>query len=376
MNQSISIFNRGKVLSSVLIFVGLVIVTACKSLTNVEAIDDANAFKEAKNLQLKIENTVSADVETTPVNADSPDGDSADDPAIWYNEAYPEQSVVFGSNKQFGIHAYDLKGRDLQFVNYAQINNIDVRQTINFGTQKVDVLAGSNRTQQSVDIFLINANGKIAIKPDYQIHLGAMKPYGLCLYKDIQNNLNIFVNDKEGNVLQIIVKWNVDGGIQSEVVRKLKLDSQVEGMVVDDVNHKLYVGEEMAGIHVFEAAANADSRGFMLPQSSKSNSQIKYDVEGLALLPPHYLIASSQGNFSYAIFDLKEQKYVTSFIINENQIDGVEETDGLEVFYGKLGTQFPKGIFVVQDGFNFQGNVKQNQNFKIVDLNKILPFLN
>ena len=46
------------------------------------------------------------------------------------------------------------------------------------------------------------------------------------------------------------------------------------------------------------------------------------------------LMASIQGNFSYAIFRTgNEDEYLTSFIIIDGIVDGVEETDGFDIIY-------------------------------------------
>ena len=81
-----------------------------------------------------------------------------------------------------------------------------------------------------------------------------------------------------------------------------------------------------------------------------------------------YLIASSQGNYSYAVYRRFGNEYLTSFrIIDGANIDGVEETDGLEVTPIALNPSFPKGILVVQDGFNYDEGKYRPQNFKIID---------
>lgn len=368
-------YNRGNIVSSIIVLTLLVMFGACKTLKNTEAIDDANAYAIALQEQHQIQNSVVATSETKSVKANSPEEDSADDPAVWYNTSEPEKSLIFGSNKIFGIHSYDLTGKEIQFVQYAQINNIDIRQNLLWNGKNVDILAGSNRTEKTVDIFFIHPAGRIADKPDFQISLGDMNPYGFCLYKPSQHELYAFVNDKKGNIWQFSIQQDSNEGLKAQFSRKLKLSSQVEGMVADDVRQKLYVGEEMVGIYEFNAQPNSSSNGILLKNSTKSNPKIKYDIEGLALLPPHYLIASSQGNFSYAIFDVNKNEYITSFKITNGITDGVEETDGLEVYNGYLGSQYPKGIFVVQDGFNFDGAVKEIQNFKTVDLQTILKLV-
>ncbi|NJM15773.1 MAG: phytase [Bacteroidales bacterium] len=98
-----------------------------------------------------------------------------------------------------------------------------------------------------------------------------------------------------------------------------------------------------------------------------------YDLEGLAIFygkQPNtgYLIASSQGNFTYAIFDrMPPNNYIGSFELADSAgIDGVQETDGLDVLNHNLGPDFPHGIFIAQDGFNYHGDSLKAQNFKLV----------
>ena len=61
-----------------------------------------------------------------------------------------------------------------------------------------------------------------------------------------------------------------------------------------------------------------------------------------------------------------------SFKITGNeQIDGTEDTDGIEVTHHNLGSQFPNGLLVVQDGSNQKGDKILPQNFKLVEWGKI-----
>ena len=53
-------------------------------------------------------------------------------------------------------------------------------------------------------------------------------------------------------------------------------------------------------------------------------------------------------------------------------MDGVEETDGLEIYGGELPAPFNKGLLMVQDGFNEKAGEPESQNFKLVDLQKVL----
>ena len=57
---------------------------------------------------------------------------------------------------------------------------------------------------------------------------------------------------------------------------------------------------------------------------------------------------------------------------NGSVCDGTEETDGIDIYSGAVTQQYPQGIFLAQDGFNYDDKgEKISQNFKLVDWRKI-----
>jgi 3-phytase len=54
-------------------------------------------------------------------------------------------------------------------------------------------------------------------------------------------------------------------------------------------------------------------------------------------------------------------------------VDGVSETDGLDVVSAPLGPRFPEGLLVVQDGRNL--SPRERQNFKFVSWRDIAAAL-
>ncbi len=102
------------------------------------------------------------------------------------------------------------------------------------------------------------------------------------------------------------------------------------------------------------------------------------DVEGLTIYYGEdgngYLLASSQGNNTFAIYDRADSNsYLASFAIED-----VEESDGADVVNVPLGEDYPAGLLVVQDGSNEpavvfgdpeDGEIQNfNTNFKFVSL--------
>ena len=165
------------------------------------------------------------------------------------------------------------------------------------------------------------------------------------------------------------------GLVDALLVRTLKLPGQLEGCVADDILGHLYIGEENHGIWKYEADPNGSDTGVLI---DSIGPHLVADVEGLTIYysgdTTGYLIASSQGDNSYAIYTREgENDFVGRFsIIDGEDIDGTSGTDGIDVCNMDLGEVFGSGIFVVQDDSNNIGSMNSstsyngNQNFKAV----------
>ena len=327
-----------------------------------------------------IKQTISAVVETDPTPQNKNE-DSADDPAIWINSIDPMQSVVIGTDKKGGLITYNLDGKKLNYYADGKMNNTDLRYNFKLGNATIDILAASNRTTHSVALYSILPGGKLK-----SIHARIIKSqmlddvYGLCMYKSSKTgNFYVFMNSKAGEIEQWELFEN-NNAVDAKLVRSMKLQTQTEGMVADDEFTTLYVGEEVAGIYKFDAEPDGSKQSQYISMSSEENENIKFDLEGLALHDSGngqgYIIASSQGNYSYAVFDREgNNEYLGSFRIVDGLVDSVEETDGIEVTNVPLGDKFPKGMFVVQDGYNYDGKELKSQNFKYLswqDIEKLV----
>ena len=313
--------------------------------------------------------------ETEPVTSVNVSDDAADDPAIWYHHDDPNLSVVFGSNKKAGIHSYSIEGNELQFIPCGEINNIDIRQDIRVNGSSTDIIAGSNRSDNSIIFYEIDPEGRMKLDMLYQIQLYEFEPYGFCLQRTEAAGLIAYVNNKQGLIHQYVLDFSSDM-ISHSLGLEIQLPSQLEGMTVDDDKKELFVGEENKGIYHIDLNM-ADVVPTLIEESLASHSKcIKYDIEGLALLTNKFLVASIQGNNSYAVFNRETNSLVTSFVIKDaDGIDGVSETDGIEILNKPLGEQYPDGILVVQDGENRMGNQIGNQNFKIINIQDIMKHL-
>ena len=351
-----------------------------KQLRNKEAREDAEKFAEATALQQLAAHKIMVDAETEPVKGNLGD-DAADDPAIVYNWEQPEKTIIVGTDKKAGLYSYNLQGKELDFTPAGKVNNVDVRLDFPYKGEKIVLVAATNRTNQTISLFSINQStgkfsqllGSIATKVD--------DVYGFTLAQ-LDEKFYAFSNGKNGVIEQFLLQ-SESNKISGKKVAEYQVNSQPEGMVVDEENGLLYVGveeEEIVSFNVNET----NSKAIVLAKSNANvNTDIAYDIEGLSLFEHEnntYLIASIQGSFTYALYNVTDPQntsYITNFALvgNNNGIDGAEETDGLESLDLPMGKNYPDGILVVQDGFNFTNKLPDNQNFKIVSLTKIIDLV-
>jgi 3-phytase len=317
---------------------------------------------------------VAATVETEPVPHD---GDAADDPAVWVDPDDPSMSAIVGTDKQGGLLVYDLAGRQLQYLEVGEMNNVDVLPAaggFTLGGRPVVLVVSGDRSSNTIGVFELDPDTRQlrdvagdAIEPDLEV-------YGSCLYRSAgTGKVYVFVNSQAGEVEQWELADDGSGRVVGERVRAFGVRSQTEGCVADGEAGRLYLGEETRGIWRFGAEPGDGDTGSLIAEVSSSGPLVP-EVEGLTIVPgvdgTGYLIASSQGDNSYAVFRREgDNSYVGSFRIGDGDIDGTSDTDGIDVAATPLGASFPSGVFVAQDGDNDEGA----QNFKLVPLDQIFP---
>ncbi len=314
-------------------------------------------------------------LETYPVASG---GDAADDPAIWINPQDPMQSREIGTDKQAGIEVYNLAGARLQFIPAGRTNNVDLRH-LPTDHRFSALAAASNRSNNTVSLFAIDSQGQMTWLRDSEIDTGLAEPYGLCMY-DSGDGLQVIVNGTDGSFQQ----WGLreaSGGqssdplqIQAELLREFSVSNQPEGCVADDEYRRLFYGVEEEGIYA--VPADPDEPAIHDTVMEIEGTILAADVEGMSLYKSAaggYLLVSSQGNFSYSLFDrLPPFSYRGSFVVADRpdgSVDGAQETDGLAVSSTSLGSNFPRGLIVVQDGFNTLPG--DPQNFKFISWSEV-----
>jgi len=302
-------------------------------------------------------------VETDPVPSG---GDAADDVAIWVDRRRPGRSIVIGTDKEGGIAVYDLGGGELEYRADGKINNVDLRARTRSAGRQAPIAAVTNRTTQSVDLYRVDP-GAGGLTP---ISQGRIEPdlavNGICMYRGATGRLGFFVTGLRGEVEQWELVVPASGEVGARRLDAFRFGSSAEACVVDEGLGRAYFAEERVGIWSLPLAGQ-DREPTPLAAVADAGPLVA-DVEGLAIRRRPggggELIASSQGNNSYAVYRRASGAYLGSFVVADGAIDGAEDTDGLDVATAALGPRFPDGLLVVQDGSNDDGN----QNFKLVPL--------
>lgn len=301
--------------------------------------------------------------ETTPV--ESPD-DGADDPCIWVPDHNVAGTIIVGTDKKFGLETYNLSGQKLNRFGFGNINNVDINPNFfapnEAGVRHNALVIGTNRSTHSIDFFSLNETGSLQLIHREIISSEMGDLYGLCTFS--VSEAHYFVaSDKDGRILRVNYSPSDNGSVVINNSDTFSLSSTVEGLVADPEHQTLYIAEEDIGIWAYPLTEDIERDARLI--LSTDADLIVADIEGLTLYDKGqgtgYLLCSIQGANSYGVLDRESLKLLGVFkIVPTDGIDGAEETDGIDVTSQSL-PGFPKGIFIVQDGFN--GHEKQNFKF-------------
>ncbi|MBW4659264.1 MAG: phytase [Drouetiella hepatica Uher 2000/2452] len=362
-------------------------------------------FTQILTLSANLVTTVAPTVETSPERLNDPNvpfsqrADS-DDPAIYLNTANADDSLVLTTLKNGGIEVHDLAGNTLQTVNPGNIryNNVDLLYGFNLGGQSVDIAVASDRNNDKLVIFKVTAspvNGKYleditdssigtlfqAAPFDPPYSDSTRSAYGLATYNSpVTGDAYVFASRRQtGDVAQYKLIDAGNGKIGATRVRQFTIpvpasapadtEAQTEGMVTDRELGYLYIGQEDVGIWKFQAEPTGSNTGTLIePVKALGGQYIANDVEGLTIYysanGTGYLLASSQGDNTFAVFSREgSNEYIGQFAVGSSgTIDSVQESDGAEVINVPLGSNFPFGLFVTQDGSNDPARIVEDEN--------------
>lgn len=300
--------------------------------------------------------------------------EDADDPCIWIHPDDPQLSAIICTDKDQGLAVYDLEGNEIQFLHLGRVNNVDIRSSFSFQNRKIDLIAASNQSTDTISLFTMDPQArKILPLPAKPIKPIMKRLYGLCMYKGRNDRFYVFITSNKGMVEQWEVYDDMEGQIGANLARTLKVSTQAEGCVADDELGFFYLAEEKKGIWKFNAEPDGGQIGNLI---SQINPVLMPDLEGLAIYYGRtpgtgYLIASCQGNNRFTVLDRANDHRCLALIeiADSHEIDGAQHSDGIDVSNRNLGDRFPEGIFVAQDGINRDGDPT---NFKYVSMKDIL----
>lgn len=301
--------------------------------------------------------TVPATAETAPIDGD------ADDPAIWVHPTDPARSLILGTDKTAGLYVFGLDGSLVAFFEDGEVNNVDIRPFTLAG-EEVWLASTAERGKEELIFYVIRADGSVeraspfAFPPVPDALADQVKDvYGSAMMRNPETGqVYAAVNYKSGDIIQWEVRDN-GGQLALDFVRHLKVDTQPEGMVSDDRAGHLYVGEEDVAIWRFPAWPDAGDAATVI-DTIPSDCFPRDDIEGLTIYDgaeARYLIASSQGIHRAALYALDGEAVpdcVGLVEIGAGAVDGVTETDGLDVTALPVGPDYPEGMLVMMDDQN------------------------
>lgn len=281
-----------------------------------------------------------------------------DDPAIWINKSKPENSIIFGTDKDEvngGVYAFNLDGKIIKeksLTNLRYPNNVDVSYDFEINdSTKIDVIGFTEREKNQIRLFTVSDmkmldNGGFKVFED-ETDAALKRPMGIAFYKNNDTGLTYaIVSRKEGSKNNYLYQYLIASdstGIRSELVRKFGAFSgkkEIEAIAVDQELDYVYYSDEDHCIRKYYADPNKGNEEL----ACFGADYFRRDIEGIAIAKyPNntgFLIVSNQQNHSFSIFDRNTNEFIKEVNL------GTVETDGCDVTTMNLGEKFPEGLFV------------------------------
>lgn len=306
-------------------------------------------------------------------------GDVADGAAIVVDEVDPSRSVVLVSNKGVGggIYTLNLDGEIIDSNLDGGANSIDWRDVSGLsGWDDRLLILTSDRDDYGLQFYWMDRTTKELTSAGH--HSLAWEPYGTCLYVHSNGTVYAFVTQRGSddvsprNMYQYPLSRSGDTVVAGSVARTVSLDSVVEGLAADDNTGYLYAGEENEGLYRYNASPSGGSSRTTIDLVDAGN--LHDDVEDVAITNTPdgvKILVSSQGDDSYHVYDATTLEHELRFTVTRpGTSTQVTDTDGLDVYVGYLGPQFPRGIMVIHDG----GNISPVSNLVFCDVDQVFSY--
>ncbi|WP_299098388.1 phytase [uncultured Winogradskyella sp.] len=282
----------------------------------------------------------------------------SDDPAIWVNSKNPEESIVFGTDKDDvngGIYAFDLDGKiikDKSITGISYPNNVDVEYGFKLNdSTTTDILMFTEREKNQIRLYAIpdmkplDNNGFKVFTDETNVEY--KRPMGISLFKNPKTgNISAFVSRKSGPTEGYLYQYGLvsdSTGVHAKLLRKVGKFSgtkEIEAIAVDDELGFLYYSDEGVGVRKYYADPQMGNEEIAL----FGGEFFKDDIEGIAIAAyPNekgYIIISNQQDHTFNFFKRSDNSFVKTLNL------GTIETDGCDIVTTSLGKKFPNGLFV------------------------------
>lgn len=169
---------------------------------------------------------------------------------------------MLGTDKEHGLFVYDLAGGVVQDLPDGPSNSVDLRR-VTLGGRARTVVTTGNRGDDTVRFYeLDETTGTLTrLAPEGGLAAG-LTIYGHCMAVDRDGALHLFVDDKDGWVIQR--RLRADGGVLAwDELRRFDVGGQVENCVVayavyDRTRDHAFVGRFRVAAGAVDAASETD----------------------------------------------------------------------------------------------------------------------
>jgi 3-phytase len=276
------------------------------------AVVGAMAFMATEIHAQGIPSTISVDPKVSTASVD----DDADDPAIWIHHADPAKSVIIGTDKgdNGGLYVWDMQGRQLQYIELGNPNNVDVRYGMSVGGQRIDIAVTNIRSTREMKVYRINpTNGTLTdITTSGGIDTPQLgDPYGLCLYQRPSDGAMFVIQSTQvgatGNLHQYRLEDDGSGRVKGTYLRAFgnnTIEEYVEGLVADDELGYVYASDEPNAVRKYYADPDRGNNDQIV--AFATGDGIAGDREGLAIYRcpggTGYLLLSDQNGTDVKVY--------------------------------------------------------------------------
>jgi 3-phytase len=354
--------------------------------------------------------TISATAET--IDHKPAGTNDADDPAFWVHPSDPAKSLIIGTVKQAGLDVYRTDGSVLQTISIgssSRYNNVDVLYGITLGGTTRDLAVVTDRGTDKLHVFAINGAssspltevtaGGVPLVFGGSKKIPSKTTYGISGWRNSANgNGEVFVTQENTTNLAKLVLTDAGAGkVGYQKVASISLPdtftlpgggtwkpcfnpkhpdwtAHAEGMVVDPATGTLWADQEIVGLWKMTTDLTSPQLVHKLTRfgqtystaggkckinagsTSYGESYLPGDLEGIGMYRTGttsggYLVISNQQKSVFTVFSRDGQSYLGTFAIgNSSATDAVDATDGLDVINVPMGSSYPQGLLVTQDG--------------------------